>query len=70
MPRSRAENTCSWPAERVSEGIGHPFNGMMLIYSEIILKLETSPILEPIGSRYVIGPAGQENTTAFENVKR
>ncbi len=57
---------CWWPAERVGAGDWTPvqwYNGNM---AETIKELEASPLLEPVGLRYTIGPAGRRIRDAYK----
>ena len=59
-------STCWWPTERVSEGDWTPVQWYDDNMAETIRELETSPMLEPIGSRYTIGPVGQGIRGTYE----
>ncbi len=52
-------STCWWPTERVSAGDWTPVQWYDDNMAETIHELEASPMLEPIGKRYAIGPVGQ-----------
>ena len=49
-----------WPAERVVAGDWSPVQWSETGLANAILELESSGLLEPIGPRYEIGPAGQQ----------
>ena len=57
---------CRWPAKRVSAGDWTPVQWHDGNMAETIHGLEASPLLEPAGTRYVIGPAGQRIRDAYE----
>ena len=59
-------STCRWPAERVRAGDWTPVQWHDDNMAETIHELEASPLLEPIGTRYTIGPAGQRIRDAYE----
>ena len=59
-------STCWWPTERISAGDWTPVQWYDDNMAEIIRKLEASPMLEPIGSRYTIGPVGQGIRGTYE----
>ncbi|MBI1657210.1 MAG: DEAD/DEAH box helicase family protein [Thaumarchaeota archaeon] len=50
----------SWPAERVRVGDWSPAQWRNADLAGEILHLESSPLLEQVGRRYEIGPAGQQ----------
>lgn len=53
-------STVSWPAERVRAGDWSPVQWRNADLAGEILRLESSPLLEPVGGRYKIGPGGQQ----------
>ena len=57
---------CRWPAKRVSAGDWTPVQWYDDNMAETIHELEASPLLEPIGTRYTIGPAGQRIRDAYK----
>ena len=57
---------CRWPAKRVSAGDWTPVQWYDDNMAETIHDLEASPLLEPVGTRYAIGPAGQRIRDAYE----
>ena len=59
-------STCRWPAERVDAGDWTPVQWYDDKMAETIHDLEASPLLEPIGTRYTIGPAEQRIHDAYE----
>ena len=59
-------SACSWPAKRVSAGDWTPVQWHDDKMAETIHDLEASPLLEPIGTRYTIGPAEQRIHDAYE----
>ena len=63
-------SACRWPAERVKAGDWSPVQWCDDSLADIILELESSDLLEPIGYRYEIGPAGQRIYDAYEKCNR
>lgn len=59
-------SVCIWPAERIKAGDWSPVQWYDNVMAETIRELETSPMLEPIGSRYAIGPVGQGIRSTYE----
>ena len=62
---SKWGRACLWPAERIEAGDWTPaqwYDGQL---SAVVLEIEASPWLEPIGSRYRIGPGGRRFRDAF-----
>ena len=57
---------CRWPAERVDAGDWTPVQWYDDKMAETIHNLESSPLLEPIKSRYAIGPAGRRTHDAYK----
>ena len=57
---------CSWPAARVRAGDWTPVQWFDGDLAEVIYALEANAGLEPAGSRYDIGPAGQRIQDAYE----
>ena len=57
---------CSWPAARVRAGDWTPVQWFDGDLAEDICALEANARLEPAGSRYDIGPAGQRIQDAYE----
>jgi len=62
-------SACSWPIERIRAGMWTPVQWYDLELAEIILKLESSTLLESIGSRYDMGPVGQAIRGTFKRYK-
>ena len=58
-------NGVSWPAERVQSGDWTPVQWYDGQLAETIRNIETSPLLEPVGLRHEIGPAGQRIQDAY-----
>lgn len=56
----------SWPADRVMAGDWSPVQWCDDSLAEMIRNLESSPLLEPAGRRYEIGPAGRRIYDAYE----
>ena len=57
---------CRWTAERVGAGDWTPVQWYDDKMAETIYDLESSPLLEPIGTRYAIGPAGRRTHDAYK----
>ena len=57
---------CAWPAARVRAGDWTPVQWFDGDLAEVIYALEANARLEPAGSRYDIGPAGQRIQDAYE----
>ena len=55
-----------WPTERVEAGDWSPVQWCNNTMADTIHKLETSPLLERIDSRYVIGPDGRAIRGCYE----
>ena len=58
-------NTVLWPADRVEAGDWTPvqwFDGQL---TATIREIETSPLLEPVGVRHAVGPAGRRIQDAY-----
>ena len=51
--------TCMWPASQVMSGDWTPVQWYDASLADVTLSIEDSPLLEKIGPRYKIGPAGQ-----------
>ena len=60
-------SSMQWPAERVRAGDWSPVQWYDPSLAEEMLRLESSPLLEPAGQRHEIGPAGQRIRDAYEN---
>ncbi|MDE0091487.1 MAG: DEAD/DEAH box helicase family protein [Thaumarchaeota archaeon] len=56
----------SWPAERVAAGDWSPVQWSDAGLAGAVLELESSELLEPVGVRHEIGPAGQRIHDAYE----
>ena len=52
-------SVCRWPADRVQAGDWTPAQWYDGGLATTIRRIETSPLLEPVGLRNAIGPAGQ-----------
>ena len=59
-------STCRWPAERVDAGDWTPVQWYDDKMAETIHDLESSLLLELIGTRYAIGPAGRRIRDAYK----
>ena len=58
-------SACRWPAKLVSAGDWTPVQWYDENMAETIHELEASPLLEPAGSRYKIGPEGRRIRDAY-----
>lgn len=56
----------SWPSERVGAGDWSPVQWLDAGLAREIMRLESSSLLEPVGRRYEIGPAGRRIYDAYE----
>lgn len=64
----RAEDcgrVCLWPADRIQAGDWTPAQWYDGELPRTIREIEASPLLEPIGQRYQIGPAGRRIQDAY-----
>ena len=57
---------CLWPVDRVRAGDWTPVQWYDGILAEAALKLETNALLEPVGLRHHVGPAGRRIQDAYE----
>ena len=63
-------SVCRWPAELVSAGDWTPVQWCNDTIADAVHELETSSMLEKIGSRYTVGPAGQRIHDAYEKCEQ
>lgn len=56
----------NWPSERISAGDWSPVQWSDAGLAGAVLELESSELLEPVGVRHEIGPAGQRIHDAYE----
>ena len=57
---------CLWPADRVRAGDWTPVQWYDGALAESALRLDTNALLEPVGLRHHVGPAGQRIQDAYE----
>ena len=57
---------CLWPADRVQEGDWTPAQWYDGGLTATIREIERSPLLEPVGLRHGVGPAGQRIRDAYQ----
>ena len=58
-------STVSWPADRVQAGDWTPVQWYDGGLASTIWEIEQSPLLEPVGLRYAVGPAGRRIQDAY-----
>ena len=59
-------STCAWPTERIAAGDWTPAQWYDGELARIAWRIEQSPLLEPVGLRHAVGPAGQRIRDAYE----
>ena len=57
---------CRWPADRMKAGDWTPAQWHDASLAETIRGIENNKLLEPVGNRFEIGPAGQRVADAYE----
>ena len=59
-------STCIWPAERMAAGDWTPVQWYDAELAGVVRDLEESPLLEKVGVRHEVGPAGRRIHDAYE----
>ncbi|MXW67666.1 MAG: N-6 DNA methylase [Gemmatimonadales bacterium] len=63
-------SACRWPADRVQAGDWTPVQWFDGGLAATIREIEESPLLEPVGLRHAVGPAGQRIQDAYVRGER